>query len=312
MEHYIDPGAAKVLADAAADPEAKDWWELTPMQARAAMAESVALMRAPVQLAQVRDVAIPADHGAISARLYRASEALGPFLVFIHGGGWVVGTVEIYDAPVRRLAAESGWTILSVDYRLAPEDPFPAGLDDCCTATRWAYEHLADLGGDGSLFVVAGDSSGGNLAGATAQRMRDDGFTGIDHQLLIYPVVTRDFDTDSYKSFGDGFALTKRTMRSFWNQYVVAETPRYADLLVAPLEGLPPATIVTTSLDPLRSEGEDYAERLAAAGVPTTLLRIYGLLHGSWIQDATSERSYQLGHDLAGILRRISAHPESN
>ncbi len=311
MDDYIDPGAAKVLADAAGIPDAKDWWQMTPAEARQTMADAGALMREPVQVAHVRDLVIPAEHGELSARLYRPHDRPAPFVVFVHGGGWEVGSVEIYDPLVRRLAVESGCAVLAFDYRLAPEHPFPAALEDCCTAISWAYDNLAELGGDDGFFAVAGDSSGGNLAAGAAQRLRDNGFAAIDHQLLIYPVVTRDFVSPSYEAYGEGFALTTRTMQFFWDLYVGDETPRYADLLAAPLEGLPPATIVTVSLDPLRSEGEEYAERLAAAGVPATLVRVYGLLHGGWLQDSTSERAYQFGHDLAGILRRAAARPDA-
>jgi acetyl esterase len=311
MDDYIDPGAAALLADAAADPAAKDWWQMTPSEAREAMSESVALMCGPVPVTEVRDIELAAPHGTVSARLYRPSAEPSPFLVFFHGGGWEVGTVDIYDAPIRRLATESGFAILSVEYRLAPEDPFPAGLDDCYAAAEWAFANVAGLGGSGGFFAVAGDSSGGNLAAAVAQCSRDRGGPRIDHQLLVYPVVTRDFDSASYQQFGEGFALTRRTMQSFWDLYVGEATPPYSDLYAAgSLAGLPPATIVTVSLDPLRTEGEEYAERLAAAGVPTTLVRVYGLLHGGWLQDATGDRAYQLGHDLAGVQRRAAVSPQ--
>lgn len=308
MDEYIDPGAAKVLADAAADPDARDWWQLTPTEAREAMATAVQLMRPPVAVHDVSEHVIPAPHGGIPARLYRPSPEPAPFLLFLHGGGWEVGSVEIYDAPVRRLALESGFAVLSVDYRLAPEAPYPAGLDDACAALAWAHAHLSELGGDGEFLAVAGDSSGANLAAALAQRTRDEGGPRIDHQLLVYPVVTRDFTTESYEKYGAAFGLTTRTMQHFWDVYVGEATPEYSDLYAAgALTGLPPATVVTVSLDPLRSEGEEYAARLAQDGVPSTLVRVNGLIHGSWIQDASGERAYQLGLDLAAILRRAAS-----
>lgn len=310
MDDYIDPGAAKVLADAAADVAARDWWELTPAEARDAMATAVALMREPVEIYETSERLIPSASGQVMGRLYRPGPDPAPFLLFIHGGGWEVGSVDIYDAPVRRLANDSGFAVLSIEYRLAPESPYPAALDDCCTALEWAHEHLAELGGDGSFVAVAGDSSGGNLAGALAQRARDEGGPRIDHQLLIYPVVTRDFDSFSYLRYGTGYGLTTKTMRHFWDLYVGEAAPAYSDLYAAgSLSGLPPTTTVTVALDPLCSEGEEYAERLARAGVPSTLIRVHGLIHGSWIQDGVGARSYQLGLDIAGILRRAAAGP---
>jgi acetyl esterase len=214
--------------------------------------------------------------------------------------------LDNYDRVLRRLANDAQVCVLSVDYRLAPEFPFPAGLDDAYAATCWASEHRAELGAARSFLAVGGDSSGANLAAAVAQRARDGAGPAIDHQLLLYPVVSRAFQTPAYERFGTGYFLTRRAMEFFWSCYVGDRgRPLYADLLATPtLAGLPAATIITCALDPLSSEGEKYADALAEAGTPTTLLRVYGLVHGAWLMDARSERAHQLGVDLAENLRR--------
>lgn len=307
--HFIDVDIRRLLDEA--DPDAADFWEMTPADARAAMDAMVDGMLPPVPVARVTDLVIPNDDADVPARLYRPdAPTAGELLVFFHGGGWEVGSVETFDRPVRRLANDSGMSVLSVDYRLAPEHPFPAALDDCIAAVEWASDHAADIGVDSTFVAVGGDSAGGNLAAAVAQRARDNGGPHIDHQLLLYPVVSRRFETPSYEAFADGYFLTRASMRSFWMLYVGNEAPRYADLYAAgDLAGLPPATVFSYGLDPLRDEGEQYADDLARAGVPTTLIRTYGLIHGAWIMDATVRRGFQFGLDVAHALRRAASNP---
>ncbi len=308
-ERFVDPDIRRLLDEA--DPDAADFWELSPAEARNAMEDMVAGMLAPVAVASVTDIRIPTDAADVPARLYRPdASTAGELLVFFHGGGWEVGSVDTYDRPIRRLANDSGMSVLSVDYRLAPEHPFPAALDDCAAALAWACDCAGEIGVDESFIAVGGDSAGGNLAAAVAQRSRDLGGPHIDHQLLIYPVVTRHFDTASYEEHADGFFLTRASMQSVWHLYVGDDCPRYADLYAAGgLAGLPAATIFTCSLDPLRDEGEEYADRLARAGVPVTVIRTYGLIHGSWIMDATVRRGFQFGLDVAHALRRAASRP---
>jgi acetyl esterase len=310
--HFVDADIQRLLDDA--DPDAPDFCELTPAEARDAMDAMVLGMLPPVDVARVADLVIPAgaaDTGGVPARLYRPdASTAGELLVFFHGGGWEVGSVETFDRPIRRLANDSGMSVLSVDYRLAPEHPFPAALDDCMAALEWAAEHADDIRVDGTFVAVGGDSAGGNLAAAVAQRARDESGPRIDHQLLLYPVVSRRFDTASYEAFAGGYFLTRASMRSFWQLYVGDDAPPYADLYAAgDLAGLPPATVFSCALDPLRDEGEEYADRLALAGVPTTLIRTYGLIHGAWIMDATVRRGFQFGLDVAHALRRAASNP---
>lgn len=306
---YVDPDTRAVLA--AADPDAKDFYELGPHGARQAMDAMVAGMLEPVDGVSTTDLSVPGGAAARQARLY-TPDGVPPLglLVYFHGGGWVIGSLDNTDRPVRRLALESGLAVLSVDYRLAPEDPFPAGLDDCYAAAEWAVAHRHELGG-ASFIAVGGDSAGGNLAAAVTQLSRDRGDWTVDHQLLIYPVVTPDFDTGSYRQFANGYFLTRRTMQWFWDQYIGSvPAPAYADLLAGgSLSGLAGATIITCGLDPLCSEGQLYATRLAEAGVPVSHLHVEGLLHGAWFMDGLGVRAYQLGWDIAFALRRAAQRP---
>lgn len=310
---YIDPDVRALLAQA--DPDAKDFCELAPVDARAAMDAMVDGMLPPVEIAEVRDIVIEAEGRTIQTRLYRPDTSnSGRLLVFFHGGGWEIGSIDNTDRPVRRLARDSGISVLSVEYRLAPEHPFPAGLDDCVAAVRWAAAHGDEIGFDGSFLAVGGDSSGANLAAATCQVIRDQGGPTIHHQLLVYPVVNRRFDTPSYEQFAHGFFLTRATMQSFWHLYVGGdETPPYADLHAAgDLAGLPAATVFTCGLDVLRDEGDRYAADLADAGVAVTHVRVNGLLHGIWFMDAIVERAFQFGLDIANAVRRAAAqHPHA-
>lgn len=308
---YVDPDIRRLLEGA--DPTAPDFCELDPVQARAASDAMIEGMLPPVEIGGQEDLEIPDGDRTIRARLYRpVGRAVAPLLVFFHGGGWEIGSIEVSERPLRRLVADSGWAVLSVEYRLAPEDPFPAGLDDCVAATVWAASERHRLGVRTDFLAVGGDSSGGNLAAAVAQRCRDEDGPRIDHQLLIYPVVARSFDTPSYQQFAAGYFLTRATMMNFWDLYVGPGThaPKYADLFAAgSLAGLPEATVVTVGLDPLRDEGEAYARALAAAGVGVTAIRVEGVIHGSWYMDATGRRAYQLGVDLASALIRVAATP---
>mgnify|MGYP001091172583 CR=1 FL=1 len=304
---YIDPSIRELLD--AADPAAPDFWQMTAAQAREAMSAGVVDMREPVDIAQVTDIEIPGTAQSIPARLYHPSPGDSlPLLVFTHGGGWIVGNLDDYDRVLRRLASDARMAVLSVSYRLAPEHVFPAAINDAYDALVWADNNRAQLGASGDFLAVAGDSSGGNLAAALAQRARDENGPHVDHQLLIYPVVTRDFDTDSYREFGEGYSLTRRSMEYFWDTYVGAGTarPKYADLLTSDLSGLAPATIITCSLDPLATEGAIYANALQSSGVATTHVTVFGLIHGSWLKDAVSRRAYELGIDIAATLRRVT------
>ena len=212
---------------------------------------------------------------------------MGPFplLVFFHGSGFVLCSLETHDGMCHNLCAGAGCVVASVDYRLAPEYKFPAGIDDCLHPTRWAAAHAAELGANAMRVAVAGDSAGANMAAVTALRVRDNGGPLLCGQLLLYPVT--DYNTPgtpSYEKNAEGYGLTRDTMKWFWAHYLNDESesvhPHASPLRTGDLTGLPPALVITAEYDPLRDEGEFYAEKLKAAGVSTALTRYDGVNHG--------------------------------
>jgi acetyl esterase len=235
----------------------------------------------------VKNLSIPGAAGPIRARHYTPVNTCGtePLLVFFHGGGFVLGDLDTHDGLCRLICRDAAVHVLSIDYRLAPEHKAPAGVEDCYAAYRWALEHAAELGADPARVAVGGDSAGGNLAAVVSLQARNDGVQLPALQLLIYPVTYLDSETRSKTLFAEGFFLTKADMDWFRNQYLdgapidVAD-PRVSPLLVEDLSGLPPALLLTGGFDPLRDEGNQYAERLAAAGVPVDHRQYGSLVHG--------------------------------
>jgi acetyl esterase len=280
----LDPQARFVL-DQMAARGGLDLTGLSPAEARAAFEK----MRLPLPVepvARVVERSVPGPAGPIAVRVY-AAEGLAtpaPGVVFFHGGGWVIGSLESHDPFCRALANRSGAIVVSVDYRLAPEARYPAAAEDCYAVTRWVAEHGAELGIDGARLAIGGDSAGGNLAAAVALMARDRKGPALRHQLLIYPVTDADFETASYRDNADGYMLTRDAMQWFWNHYAPDAAQRRdayaAPLRASDLAGLPPATVQTAEFDPLRDEGEAYAKRLQDAGIPTTLTRYDGQIHG--------------------------------
>jgi acetyl esterase len=223
----------------------------------------------------------------IPVRIYkpavsRADDPLLPVVVFFHGGGWVLGNLETHDALCRRLCHESKCAVVSVDYRLAPEHPFPAPLDDCYNATAYVSEHAKELGVDASKLVVAGDSAGGNLAAAVAIRARDKSGPKILAQILIYPVLDDRCESTSYKAYATKHGLSRDDMLWFWKQYTGGKShgAYTSPAAVHSAEGLPKAFLVTAQYDVLRDEGEAYADKLRTAGVEVEMHRYEGMLHG--------------------------------
>jgi acetyl esterase len=278
----IDPEIAALVEqinqapaiDYAADPLE------TARQLRAATA-----VRAPANRVRTEDRNIAGSAGDIRLRLYRP-DGRGPFplLLNLHGGGWVRGSIELEDFLCHELAEAVNCVVASVDYRLAPENRYPAALDDAYAALEWIAEEAGALGADAGRIAVMGSSSGGNLAASLALLTRDRAGPRLCQQLLLYPVCDADFTRPSFSANGTGFGLTTDRMRWFWDQYVPDPKQRadpYASPLRAPdLSRLPPALVVTAEHDPLRDEGELYAERLAQAGVKARLLRSPGMIHG--------------------------------
>jgi acetyl esterase len=254
--------------------------------ARAQYEARIALMSTPAEIAGVREQTIDGPGGPLGIRIY-APHGTAPFplLVFFHGSGFVLCSLDTHDGMCRNLCAGAGCVVASVDYRLAPEHKFPAGIDDCLHATRWAATHATELGADPMRVAVAGDSAGANMAAVTALRVRDEGSPALCGQLLLYPVT--DYHTPgtpSYEENAEGYGLTRDTMKWFWAHYLKdaseGEHPYASPLRAADLSGLPPALLITAEYDPLRDEGEFYAEKLRTAGVPTALTRYDGVNHG--------------------------------
>ena len=259
---------------------------LSVAEARVQMAaRAIPGLRIP-EVASVVNRDMQGPHGSIPLRIYTPL-GKGPFplMVFYHGSGFVVCSLDTHDAMCRNLCSGTGSVVVSVDYRLAPEHKFPAAPDDCLAATRWAGDNAGLLQADTSRVVVAGDSAGGNLAAVTALRARDENGPKIAAQLLIYPVT--DYHTPgtpSYVENAEGYGLTRAGMEWFWGHYLEDAShgthPHASPLRANNLAGLPPAYVVTAEYDPLRDEGEYYGQALRAAEVPTEIVRWDGVNHG--------------------------------
>ncbi|MBJ8344709.1 alpha/beta hydrolase [Antrihabitans sp. YC2-6] len=258
---------------------------MTGSQARAAIRARFRPPAEPTPVRRVTERRIPGPAGPIRLRIYWPTvisiEPL-PIVVFAHGGGFVFCDLDTHDDLCRRMANGIGAVIVSVDYRLAPEQPWPAAPEDVYTAASWAADHAAEIGGDPTRLAVAGDSAGGNLATVTALLARDRGGPNLSAQLLLYPVLAADFETKSYRDFASGFYNTRSAMRWYWDQYIPDTRDREqhtASPLRAQLSGLPPAVFVTAEYDPLATEGAVYVNALRASGV-SVIHRSYAAVHG--------------------------------
>jgi len=236
------------------------------------------------KLPKIEDRHIDGPGGALRIRIY-TPEGIGPFgaCLYFHGGGWVLNSIDTHDDLCRRLTAASGCVFVSVDYRLAPEHRYPAAIDDGYVALEWVANHASEIGVDPSRIAVSGDSAGGNIAAVLCLMSRDRKGPPIRFQALVYPITDCDLDRPSYRQNADGYFLTLSQMHWFWNHYlpqVERRTEPYASpIRAASHAGLPPALVLTAEYDPLRDEGEAYAEMLRRAGVPVTLHRYDGLIH---------------------------------
>ena len=278
----LDPQIAELIETL--DSDFPPVHTMTGAQARAAIRSRFVANPQPEHVASVTDHQVPVDNGRIDVRVYRpdASEPL-PLLVYAHGGGFVFCDLDSHDGLCRNLANLIPAVVVSVAYRLAPEHRWPTAAEDLYAATRWAVDHAADFGADPSRVVVGGDSAGGNLAAVTTLMARDRGGPDLAAQLLLYPVISADFDTDSYRLFGRGFYNPRPALQWYWDQYVPQFGDRqnpYASPLHGDLHGLPPAVVILAGHDPLRDEGIAYADALEAAGVPVSRRPFEGGIHG--------------------------------
>jgi acetyl esterase len=257
---------------------------MTGAQARAAIQARFVPNRSPEPVAVVRDHQIPVDDGIVEIRIYRPeASGLLPVLVYAHGGGFVFCDLDSHDGLCRNLANLIPAVVVSVAYRLAPEHRWPAGAEDLYAVTRWVSEHAGDFGADPQRIAIGGDSAGGNLAAATALMARDRGDLSVAAQLLLYPVIAANFDTESYRQFGAGYYNPRQALQWYWDQYVPDLNDRvhpYASPLHGALDGLPPAVVVIAGHDPLKDEGLAYVDALLKAGVSVRQLLFTGGIHG--------------------------------
>lgn len=301
-------------------------YELSPQEARESRnAFFASLIGCPSPVKQVLDRTIPAGGHDLSVRIYTPMETSletdeYPILVYFHGGGWLLGSLDTHDGICRLLGKAAGCVVISVQYRLAPENPFPAALEDAYQAVCWAAENTREFRGDASRLAVGGDSSGGNLAAAVSLMARDRGGPLLLHQLLLYPVLDLStFDRESYHAHGTGYVLTTESMRYYRGQYLSRKEqrtdPYVSPLLDRDLSGLPSATVVNAELDVLTDEGKAYAERLTGAGVFVTHLRYEQMIHPflNFLKDVdrAKEALIEIGDHMARVFEKGPAGPAS-
>ena len=306
----LDP-QAKAVIDLVIKSGRPPYHQLSPKEARQMFRETRPASTPPApEIGAVKD--LTAD--GVPLRLYRpqgVSAAVRlPALVFFHGGGWVIGDLETHDVLCRQLTAGAGISVVAVDYRLAPEHKFPAAVDDAWAASRWVAAHASELGVDAGRLAVGGDSAGGNLAAVVALLARDHGAPSIGLQILLYPVTDVGAESQSYIEFADGFMLTRDSMRWFAAHYLRGKQDA-ADWRVSPLRtpslaGAAPALVVTAGFDPLRDEGDAYAQRLREAGVRVDHACYGGMIHGFAPMGRLIETGNRAIAHVAGALREMA------
>jgi acetyl esterase len=309
----LDPQAKRVLDEMGAlSPPVESQ---TPFEAREGMRKmQVELFEKGLSqgaISKVADKQIEGNYGKIAVRIYYPSveDQNLPTVLYFHGGGWVTGSIEIYDSLCRHISARSGCIVISVGYHLAPEYKFPIGAEDCYTATKWAKEHSSEIRVDATRLAVCGDSAGGNLAAAVALISRDRGGPALRLQILLCPATDFRFDTGSNRDCGVGYGLTTEEEVWSWNHYLKtkedANSP-YASPMRAPdLRHLPRAFIVTAEFDPLRDDGEAYGRRLSESGVRTRVERYPGMIHGFYLTPGLIDLGNKAIDDIANELKSM-------
>ncbi len=314
MPVVLDPDAAAVYR-AVQEAGRPAYETLTAPEARAyyAQARFATNPEAP-ELARVAPLSIPAPHGVTPARIYvpkelRQHDGLSPALVFFHGGGWVIGDLDSHDVVCRKLAVEGALIVISVDYRLAPEHKFPAAADDAIAATKWIAANARELGIDGSRLSIGGDSAGGNLAAVVALAARDGNGPAIAGQVLIYPAVDFAMTHGSHSEPETSVLLTHSVIRWFRDHYLDGTADihdwRASPARAASLAALPPAYVLTAGADPLRDEGDEYAERLKQAGVPVTYRHYPGQFHGFFTMGKLLPQANSAASEIGAWLKGL-------
>ena len=307
----LDP-QVRQLIDSVAQAGLPPISTLSLAAARQQMINSTALLGPPEAVDSIEDRMIPGSGGEIPIRIYKPAGEKLPIVVFFHGGGWVLGSIETHDGYCRSLANASQTIVVSVDYRLAPEHKFPAAAEDAYAATRWVSENAMTIGGRSGPLAVAGDSAGGNLAAvvplmARDRLARDRGEPLIGCQVLIYPITDHNLDRASYQEFANDYLLTRDAMIWFWDHYCASETDRnhayLSPLRAENLQGLPPTLVITAGYDPLRDEGEAYAEKLREAGVAVSLTRYDGMIHGFTRRFDVLDKAHEALDEVASMIR---------
>ena len=287
---------------------------MTGAQARATIRSRFVPASDPEQVGAVTDTHVTGPGGDVPIRIYRpvSDAAVLPVVVYAHGGGFVFCDLDSHDGLCRNLTNRTGAVFISVDYRLAPENPWPAAAEDFHAVTSWVADNADVLGIHADRIAVGGDSAGGNLAAVAALMARDRGGPDLAAQLLLYPVIAADFDTESYERFGTGFYNPKPALQWYWDQYVPNDADRthpYASPLAANLERLPPAVVVLTGHDPLHDEGAAYADALEAAGVVVTRCSFDGGIHGFMTMPMLELAHRARAEASDALVQQLSASP---
>jgi acetyl esterase len=305
----LDP-QVKNLLDEAAGQGLPAYQDLTPTAAREQMLDLTAPVDPLMTVDRVENRRIPGPDSEIPLRLYYP-DGDPPFavVVYFHGGGWVIGDLDTHHGICHALAKKSGCLVVSVDYRLAPEHPHPAAVEDAYAATSWVAENADAIQADPERIAVGGDSAGGHLAAVVALMARDRQGPRLYLQVLIYPITDFNFETSSYMNNADGYMLTRDLMRWFWNHYLetedAADHPYVSPLRAEDLGNLPPALIITAEYDPLRDEGEAYAAKLQQAGVKVKSIRYDGMIHGFFRMTSRLVKANEALNEVAGYLKGL-------
>lgn len=306
----LDPQAQQFIEQAAAE-NLPATHQVPPEEARRLFRARCARFDSPPEaVGRIEDRRVPGPGGELAIRIY-TPRGQGPFpaLVYFHGGGWVVGDLDSHQSSCCFLANATPCVVVAVDYRLAPENKFPAAAEDCYAAARWIADNARAIHVAPGRIAVGGDSAGGNLAAAVSLMARDRGEFALIFQLLIYPVIDFTFHTPSYDENGTGYLLTKEMCVYFWEQYLQSESdgnnPYASPIRAESLAGLPPAFVLTAQYDPLRDEGLAYAQRLKEAGVPVLSRNYDGMIHGFWGMGAVLDQTQRVRQEVSEALHSV-------